>query len=457
MMAPESWVWIAAVAVGMALVLQALLSALETALISARRSRLCQCAGGNEARLKRAEAILDQPSAFETAGHVTETICEAITYSGAALIGIGIAAQTTPHQATSVHLWRALLRQAVPTVILSLLLAVLAVLLLGEALPKTLATRAPERILLRWAGFMQAYSTALAPAVYLVRWIGRVAGRLLDIRPDPAARAARTEEEIKMIVGGSAEEGEIEEEEKEMIHSIFDFTESVARQIMVPRIQIHGIEADATLEEAVSVILESGHTRLPVYEGTLDQIEGILHAKDLMRQLFQEERQASVRHLVRPAYFVPETKKLDELLADFRRQRAQLAIVVDEFGCTAGLVTLEDVLEEIVGEIQDEYDEEEPAIRAIEPGTSVVDAHLTIDDVNEELDLDLPPGDYETLGGLVYDLFGRPPEVGERVTFNGVSFTVEETDGPRLVKIRVSRVEVDAVVAGEAGQSAVSE
>jgi len=253
------------------------------------------------------------------------------------------------------------------------------------------------------------------------------------------SRAAHSEEEIKLLVEGSAEEGVLEEEEKEMIHSVFEFADKVARQVMVPRIDLTGVSVETRLEDVVRESMESGHSRLPVYEGTLDSIVGVVHVKDLLPHLMAQSRETPVRDLMRDPYFIPEGKRLGELLQEFRRSKSQMAVVVDEFGGTSGLVTVEDVLEEIVGEIEDEYDEEEhPGAEVSASGDeTIVDARMTLDDVNEELHLELPHGDYETLGGFVFSLFGRPPEAGERVAWGNLEFVAEALDGLRLQKIRI--------------------
>lgn len=441
----ELWLWVPGVIVLAALITHAWFSRLHTALIQARRVRLAQLGEQRPAVLAAAEALLDSPGDFEVAAHLTTTVCEAITYAGAGALALAAAANARPGVT-----FGQLLPVAVPTLITALIGAVLAVLLLGEALPKTLASRRPEAILLKQAGFMRTWSAVLSPVMAAVRWFGRLTARILGISLDQGTRAARSEEEIKIIVGGSADEGVIELEEKEMIDSIFDFTETAARQIMVPRVDVDAIEAEATLEDAVALIVETGHTRLPVYETTLDKVAGVVYAKDLLRELLQGNAQRTVRELAREPFFVPEGKKLDELLAAFRQHRTQMAIVVDEFGGTAGLVTLEDVIEEIVGEIQDEYDVEEPAIQPAGDETWVVDAHLPLDEVNEELKLALPPGDYDTLGGFVYNLFGRPPAVGEQAEFEGVAFVIEATEGARILTIRLIRTGLPLPPADEA-------
>ena len=224
-----------------------------------------------------------------------------------------------------------------------------------------------------------------------------------------------------------------------MIHSIFDFTETVARQVMGPRIDVDSVSVDQTVDEVVRQALQTGHSRLPVHEGTLDHVVGVVHVKDLLPCLVEGDRHGSIRSAMREPYFVPEGKKIDELLQEFRTHKSQLAIVVDEFGGTSGLVTVEDVLEEIVGEIEDEYDvEHHPAAEVSSTGEgAIVDARMTIDDVNEQLELGIPEGDYDTLGGFVFSLFGRPPSVGERISYHHLDVIAEAMDGMRLLKIRV--------------------
>ena len=236
-----------------------------------------------------------------------------------------------------------------------------------------------------------------------------------------------------------------------MIHSIFDFTDTVARQVMVPRIDMDSVSVEQTVDEVVRQALQTGHSRLPVHEGTLDNVVGVVHVKDLLPCLVDGDRHGSVRPMMRDPYFVPEGKKIDELLQEFRTHKSQLAIVVDEFGGTSGLVTVEDVLEEIVGEIEDEYDvEQHPAAEISATGEgAIVDARMLIDDVNEQLKLGVPEGDYETLGGFVFSLFGRPPSVGERISYNNLEFVAEAMDGMRLLKIRVLTNEPPATADGD--------
>ncbi|MBI3912135.1 MAG: HlyC/CorC family transporter [Armatimonadetes bacterium] len=433
-MDPAFWIWVAVLAFALAVAGQALLSYWETAVINARRSRLVQMADEHSRRARAAEALLEHSERFETAAHAAETITEAVAYSAAVAAGLAIVIAARPMDPA-----KDVLLPGLPAVVIGLLIAVPIVLLFGQTIPKAWATRAPERAVLLWLPLIRGFTLAMAPVVLLLGGMARVFARAAGAQPNIATRAAHTEEEIKFLVEGSAEEGVLEEEEKEMIHSIFEFTETVARQVMVPRTSMKCLPADATVDQAVDLILREGHSRIPIYEETVDRIIGVIHAKDLLPYLREGKGDTPVRALMREPFFVPEGKKIDELLREFRAAHTQMAIVVDEFGGTSGLVTLEDVLEEIVGEIQDEYDVEEAPVQPVDEHTAIVDARLSISDVNEALGLSLPEEEYDTLGGLVFGLFGRMPAVGEQVSLNGVDFVVERTDGHRLLKIRVVR------------------
>jgi putative hemolysin len=199
------------------------------------------------------------------------------------------------------------------------------------------------------------------------------------------------------------------------------------------------VEVDTPLGVVVELVLKEGHTRVPVFQGSVDNIVGVVHAKDLLRPLLEGKPDIPLQEVLRPPYYVPEGKKLDELLHEFRREQTQLAIVVDEYGGTSGLVTIEDILEEIVGDIADEYDVEEPPVQPLGDNAYLLDARLSIDDANEQLELSIPEGDYETIGGFVFGQLGRLPEVGEVVRYGVMEFIVHETDGHRIQKIHLVR------------------
>jgi len=246
-----------------------------------------------------------------------------------------------------------------------------------------------------------------------------------------------TEEELRLWVSVGEEEGVIEKDELEMIHGIFKLEETVAREIMGPRLDIVAVEAEATIAQAVDLVLAKGKSRLPVYEDSLDNILGLVQARDLFRHLREGRAEASVRQAMRPAYFIPDSKRIDELLRELQRQKVRLAIIVAEYGGTAGLLTIEDLLEEIVGEIQEEG--EEPKVRRLSENEAIFDATVSIDDVNETLGTKFEAEEYDTIGGLVYHHLGKVPTPGDEFVLEGATVSVLETIGRRIRKVKVCK------------------
>jgi CBS domain containing-hemolysin-like protein len=288
-----------------------------------------------------------------------------------------------------------------------------------------------------------------ARPVYLLGRLLRPVGKVLllianaIISPIPGKTLPKgpfvTEDEIRHLVDVAEKEDAIEQEERELIHSIFEFGDSVVSEVMVPRPDMVTARADATLDEALQIIIEAGYSRIPIYEGDHDNIVGVLYAKDLLKRVHESNSNLKVSALARAPLFVPELKKLSDLLKEMQEQRVHMAIVVDEYGGTAGLVTIEDLIEEIVGEIVDEYDQEEPLVEPIDDVTIRVDAKMSIDDVNELLGVDLPHDEWNTVGGLVYGLTGRVPIQGETVKFNSLEFRTERVTGRRIQKVVITK------------------
>ncbi len=250
-----------------------------------------------------------------------------------------------------------------------------------------------------------------------------------------------TEDELKNLVDAGQQEGVLEQGERRMIYSIFELGDTLAREVMVPRIDVLALDVNTTLAEAADTLLESGYSRVPVYEETIDNVIGLLYAKDLLNAWRSEAPMDSLRSLLRPAYFVPEAKPVDDLLAEMQSRRVHMAIVVDEYGGVAGIVTLEDIVEEIVGEIQDEYDESEEALyRRIAPDEYEVAGRMDIDDFNELLDVNLPADDADTLGGFLYSRMGHIPVAGERLLVGDLELTVQQVSRRRIAKIRARRI-----------------
>lgn len=273
----------------------------------------------------------------------------------------------------------------------------------------------------------------------LVRFTHRLQGpfeeRLKTLsRTDPAAAKA-----LKVLRDAAASDTTLEAEERQMISHIYEFSETLAREVMVPRVDMVCADASQGLREVIRLIKESGHSRIPVYTDSVDHIQGIVYAKDLLDLPPQEDGASAVLALARKPFFIPETKKIDDLLRDLRRNKVHIAIVVDEYGGTAGLVTLEDLLEEIVGEIQDEYDSEEPEFVQLGPDSFRVDGRMNLDDVNDLCGTSLPTESVDTIGGFIYDLLGRIPQEGETIQWEDVSFRVEEIEGQRIAKVVITK------------------
>jgi putative hemolysin len=290
-----------------------------------------------------------------------------------------------------------------------------------------------------WLARPLAVLSVLAmPLVHLMVWLSNAIARIFGAEPRSDMPFV-TEEEIKTLVDAGEEEGVIQEEEKEMIYSIFELGDTLAREVMVPRIDVVALDVSTPMLVALDTIMEAGHSRIPVYHETIDNVHGVLYAKDLLPYLREGRTDVPLKKILRQAYFIPETKKASDLLPDLQQRRVHMAIVVDEYGGMAGLVTIEDLLEEIVGEIQDEYDIEEPFVEFISDNEYMFDARVDLDDLNRLMDVALPTDDSDTLGGFIYAELGKVPAVGDQVVFHDMGFTVESVAGRRIKKVRVER------------------
>ncbi|MBK7701713.1 MAG: HlyC/CorC family transporter [bacterium] len=287
---------------------------------------------------------------------------------------------------------------------------------------------------------------AMAPAVWLLRpWTSLLMGmgtRPEDTLPGADAGTLLSAGEIRSLIDDRQEGVSLENDEREMIQSIFDFRETAVREIMIPRIDMVALDAGCPVREAVRAVEECRHSRIPLYEGGIDRVVGLLYAKDLLSLVDGEglrDGDRKVGGLARPAYFIPESKRLDEVLAEFRSQRIHMAVVIDEYGGTAGLVTLEDVLEEIVGEIEDEFDEQESLFTWLDDRSLRVDPKINLEDLQDVLGIELPLGEgSETLAGLIYEAAGRVPEQGDRVAIAGLDIEVERVEDRRIMQVRLA-------------------
>lgn len=312
-------------------------------------------------------------------------------------------------------------------------------LIVGELVPKSYASLHPHGVGLRLYRFIRASTLIFSPFVWLVTGVAGLFTRFFGGRATFVI-ANQAEEEIKTLVESAEEAGEIEEEERELLDSVFEFTDTVAREVMTPRVDMEAVPLESDPAEVVRVIRETGHSRIPLYEGTDDQIVGIVHAKDLLLSMVTEPERVDLRELMRPVLFVPETKNLHDLMTEMRGAHSEMAVVQDEFGGTAGIVTTEDIVEELVGEIVDEHDVEEPEVVQTEDGY-IVDGKTHLDDVNDELGAEFDSEEFDTVGGYVFGLFGRQPKEGESIQSEGYTFTVAQTDGRRVQRLRIERTD----------------
>ena len=309
---------------------------------------------------------------------------------------------------------------------------------IGELVPKAVALQKAETLAVVLAIPLDWLARITYPLVWLLQKSANGILRLLRVKPAPAGMIAYTREDIRHSVAAAEDVGEFGEAEEEMLYKVFDFASKEVSAVMVPRPEVVGIAVDMPPEEALRAVVDSPFTRYPVYRGSLDDVVGVLHVRDLFGAM-HDLGLASVEleSIVRPAFVVPETKDLAALLADFRREKQHMAIVIDEYGDMEGIVTLEDLLEQIVGEIEDEFDLPDTSIERIDETHIIIEGTYTIDDFNEEFDTELEQEDYNTMAGLVFGEIGRAPEVGDTMRADGLRLKVREIDGSRIMKIEV--------------------
>lgn len=323
-------------------------------------------------------------------------------------------------------------------------------LIFGEIVPKTIAIRKADRMALIIAPFIDILATVLQPVIQILSFISSPLVGLFGARiPEKGPFLSR--EEIRLLLAISEKEGTIEEEEREMISSIFEFGSTVAREVITPRPDMVCVEVNEGIEKAVSLMQESGHSRVPVYEGTPDNILGVIHSKELLKVVSTGIGSQTLRDFLRPVLFIPESKKVDELLHQMLAARMHMAVIVDEYGITTGLITLEDLLEEIVGEIHDEFEKEEKPFEQVDKNIWIVDARQGIFDVNKKLGINVPEGEYDTVSGFVFSLLGKVPVVGDVVKFDDINISVERIHKRRITRIKImklAKVEEEKTVGG---------
>jgi CBS domain containing-hemolysin-like protein len=412
------------------IVLNGFLAMARSALINVRKPRLKQLVEEGVGSARTAERLAEDASRLLATTQLGMMLTS--FFAGAVLAVISV-----PSLAAS---WRPWLGEASYPVafVLVVFLAALVMLIFGELVPETIAVQHSERLALLLARPLAVIAVVAMPVVRLMVGLSNSVSRLFGAGT-PGGMPFVTEEEIKTLVDAGEEEGVIQEEEKDMIYSIFELGDTLAREVMVPRIDVVALDMTTPMLGALDTIMEAGHSRIPVYEESIDHVLGVLYAKDLLPYLREGRTDVPLKQVLREAYFVPETKKASDLLPDLQQRRVHMAIVVDEYGGMAGLVTIEDLLEEIVGEIQDEYDTEEPFVEFVDDGEYILDARVDLDDLNRLMDISLPTEDNDTLGGFIYTELGKVPVVGDQVAYGNLGFTVESVAGRRIRKIRVHR------------------
>jgi CBS domain containing-hemolysin-like protein len=391
----------------------------ETALTSISRIKLRRLVEDGNKRAALIEKLHRDPNDYLTAILTTNTLAIVVSATGAGLIAEN-------HGLSAFF----------PQLLVSFADAFF-VLVFAEITAKSLAL-SNIGFALAVAPAVAAITTVLRPGLRLMNGFARLVARGRGAVRGPFV----TEEELKMLVTVGEEEGIIEEEEREMIHGVIEIGDMTVREAMIPRIDIVAVEVSRPISEIVGLILKHGHTRIPVYEGTIDHIVGVAYAKDLLRYSSQRRgdggRNGDLRKVLRKPYFVPENKNLSEFLHEMRENRVHMAIVIDEHGQTAGMITIEDIIEEIVGPIRDEYDAmEEEELQFLAPNDAVLDARVSLDDAREELGLNLEADDVDSLGGFIYTQLGTIPKSGEVINVEGASMTVETVRGQRIGKVRV--------------------
>ncbi len=421
------------------ILLNAFFVAAEYGLVTSRRTRILELEHQGNRRARRVRRITSDPPQFISAMQL-----------GVTITSLAIGALGEPVLA---HAFEPVLA-TVLAVILALLIITYLHVVLGELVPKGIALSRPEKTALTLSTAVSWFFILFKPLIWLLRRsTERVLG-VLGLQQPGAEHEAHSEAELRMLLTSSAEQGEIEPGEEEMLSKVFDFADKQAADVMVPRPEVVALSVDLPPEECLQAVLDSPYTRYPVYRGSIDEILGILHVRDLIEAMVVRGIAAvNVLEILRPATMVPETKGLAALLTEFRRTSQHMAIVINEYGTTEGIVTLEDLVEEIVGEIEDEFDVPDDAVEQVDADTIRVEGTFSIDELNEQFGVELPDEDYHTVAGFVFGALGRSPEPGDEVQHDGVVFHVDSVEGQRIdrltIRFQPGRARSDAQFAEE--------
>jgi len=416
--------WLVPAAIVILLAASAFFSSLESAYFSLSRAALERMKVASDPRARRAAGLMANSKRLLATILTGNTLANTAIAALAALFTLRMSSRwgMDPEIAVAIEI----------------ILITGIILVFGELTPKLWALKNAERWAVRSAGVALLSLWILTPIALPLARLTDLFSRLLGVERRKMLQVS--DKEIRALVQVGHEHGELELEERRLIHSIVDFGDTTAREVMVPRIDMVAVEKGTQMAEVVNLVVSNGHSRLPVYDGNIDNVIGHIHSKDLL-EASQHPDGFDLAKLMRPAFFVPEEKKIDDLLKEFQSSRIHMAIVVDEYGGTSGLVTLEDVIEEIFGEIQDEYDSEQPLLRRVDDQSVIANALVDVGGLNAELGEDLIPEEdaYDTLGGFVYSQLGVVPHRGQEFEYRGYRFIVEEIHGKRITRVRVTK------------------
>jgi putative hemolysin len=422
------------VAVAALILLNAFFVAAEYALVTSRKTRIRELEDQGNRRARTVLQIVSDPPRFIAAMQL------GVTGTSLAIGALG--------EPALARVFDPILAAVISFTLAFLIITFLHVVV-GELVPKGLALEHSETVALGVSAPVRGFFVLFKPLIWVLQRSSEVVLAALGLQPPGPDDDVHSEAELKMLLSRSREGGEIEQEEQEMLYKVFDFADKEVADVMVPRPQVVALSIDLPPDECLAAVIESPFTRYPVYRDSLDEIVGILHVRNLFSAL-NDQGFANVRieELLRPAYIVPETKDLAALLAEFRRANQHMAVVVDEYGTMVGIATLEDLLEEIVGEIEDEFDLPDESVERVDETTIRIGGTFPIDDFNEQFGTELPVEDYHTVAGFVFGLLGRAPEAGDEVDHDGLRFRVLEVEGSRIEKLQVEFVERPPETAG---------
>ena len=414
--------WLLLVGAGASIFFAAFFAAAETAIVFSNLSHIRELSESGDKRAGTVLLLMGERDHF----HSTLLLAENFFIVLTAVLGMVIAAHLIP--------------QIPLAAVAAVFIVTLTIVCFAKLVPKAIACRKPDRFALAVAGPLKLVVKLLSP-------LSRLLAAMADLVAGPGPQgmsctAVVTEEDIKAMINLGEERGSLKEEEKELLHKVFEFGDTLASESMRPRTEIVSVPSSVTLQEVLALVSEFGYSRYPVIEDTVDTVVGILYIKDILVAMASGDvkREEDIQRFIRPAYFIPENKRVSELLAEMQRNRFQIAIVIDEYGGTAGLVTLEDLIEEIVGSIHDELETGDKDVQIVDEKNFVVSGQSALDEVNKLLDADLQSMDFNTVGGFVFGLFGRMPKVGEQLRYRNLKLEVLELEGRKISKVKITKL-----------------